>query len=261
MAHILAFANHKGGVGKTTTTLNTGAALAAAGYRVLLIDVDPQANLTQSAGFREPARPSLYEALTNQATLADTLLHVPPGPGVPGAGYNLVPSSLDLSGAEMELSGVAGREYLLAELLAPLLPNYDFILLDCPPSLGLLTLNALTAARYLIIPLQTEYLALQGLSKLTDVLGLIQKRLNRELELLGVVATLFDRRKVLHRDVLDGITAHFGSRVFDTRIRDNIALAEAPSAGLDIYAYQPDSHGAHDYAALVGEVLTRLGLR
>ena len=172
-------------------------------------------------------------------------------------GLEVIPSTLDLSGAEVEMSGEAGREYILRELIEPIRASYDYILIDNPPSLGLLTINSFTASDLVFIPLQAQYLALQGLTKLLEVIDKIKKRLNKELKVGGVFITQYDRRKVLNRNVVDTIQAHFKEDVFKTKVRDNIALAEAPAQGLDIFRYNPKSYGAEDYLSLSKEILKR----
>lgn len=249
MGKVIAFSNHKGGVGKTTSTVNIGAGLNTLGKRILLVDMDPQANLSQSLGQMEPAK-SIYGALRSQCTLEETFIEIKEG-------LHLVPSELDLSGAEVELSVEAGREFILSELLNPFREKYDFILIDCPPSLGLLTVNSLTAADEVYLPLQAEFLALQGLSKLVEVINKIKSRLNRYLTIGGVFVTQYDQRKVLNRNVLETIQRHFGDKVFTTKIRDNVALAEAPTSGKDIFEYNPKCYGAEDYARLCTEILQR----
>lgn len=247
MSITIAISNHKGGVGKTTSTVNIGAGLAMAGKKVLLIDMDPQANLTQSYGITK-SDVSVYEVLTGDTK-----------PEVVNIFGNLdvLPSTLDLSGAEMELSNEAGREYILREAIASVSENYDYVLIDCPPSLGLLTINALTAADEVYIPLQAHYLAIKGLTKIVEVIGKVQKRLNKNVQITGVFVTQFDKRKVLHRDVVETIYTYFQEKLFNTRIRDNIALAEAPSQGLDIFRYDPECKGAEDYRSLCQEILER----
>jgi chromosome partitioning protein len=247
MGMIISLLNHKGGVGKTTSAINIGAGLVELGKKVLLIDLDPQANLTLSLGIPRQ-RVSIYEALRGESELE---------PYTAKPGLDVVTSSLDLSGAEMELINEAGREYILRELFAPLQEQYDFILIDCPPSLGLLTLNALTCSKYVIIPLQTEFLALQGLAKIKQVIDKVQFRLNKSLEIGGVVATMYDSRRVLNRDVVETIHKYFEEKVFKTYIRDNVALAEAPAQRKDIFAYSPKSSGAEDYLNLCREILQR----
>lgn len=248
MAKVISLSNHKGGVGKTTSTVNIGAGLAEKGKRVLLIDLDPQANLSQSLGITEPEE-NIYEALLGEYPLLP--VHVTDK-------LHVIPSTLDLSGAEIELSAEAGREFILRDLIEPIKKEYDYVLIDCPPSLGLLTLNALTSSDRVIIPLQTQYLALQGLTKLMEVMDKVQKRLNKKLELGGVILTQFDSRKTLNKDVAASIESHFKGKVFKTRIRDNVSLAEAPSQGKDIFSYNPKSRGAEDYYELCQEILKRI---
>ena len=247
MGKIISLLNHKGGVGKTTSSINIGAGLVEKGHRVLLIDLDPQANLTLSLGVPRQ-KYTIYEALRGESELVPYQVR---------DGFDVVGSSLDLSGAEMELINEAGREFILRELFAPVLEEYDFIIIDCPPSLGLLTLNALTSSHHVIIPLQTEFLALQGLTKIKQVIDKVRFRLNKRLDILGVFATMYDSRKVLNRDVVGTIHKYFGKKVFDTKIRDNVALAEAPSQRKDIFAYNRSSNGAEDYLALCEEIIQR----
>lgn len=249
MGKIIAMSNHKGGVGKTTSAVNIGAGLSngKGGKRVLLIDLDPQANLTQSLDVLKPEF-TIYGSLKGEYPL--TPIEITPK-------LHIIASTLDLSGAEVELSSEAGREFILRDLIEPLKKNYDYILIDCPPSLGLLTINALTASDQVYIPLQTQYLALQGLTKLVEVVDKIKKRLNKKLDLGGVILTQFDSRKTLDRDVAASIEGHFKAKVFKTRIRNTVALAEAPSQGKDIFRYDPKSMGADDYAELCKEIVKR----
>lgn len=244
MGKIVSVSNHKGGVGKTTSTVNLGAGLAGLGNKVLLIDLDPQANLSQSLAVEKEEK-NIYGALVGDYGLEPYEIY---------EGLEVVPSHLDLSGAEVELSSEAGREYILREILEPFKEKYDYILIDCPPSLGLLTINAFTASDQILIPLQAEYLALQGLSKLTEVIGKIKKRLNKDLELRGVFVTQYDKRKVLNRDVMEAVQSYFGEKVMRARIRNNVALAEAPTQGLDIFRYNEKSNGAMDYLSLAREM-------
>jgi len=248
MSKVISVSNHKGGVGKTTSTLNIGAGLNSLGKKVLLIDLDPQANLSQSLGIKEP-KVNIYGALRGEYKLQP--VNVLPG-------LDIVPSTLDLSGAEVELAGEAGREYILREILEPLRGSYDFILIDNPPSLGLLTINAFTASDLVLIPLQAQYLALQGLTKLLEVVEKIQKRLNKSLTIGGVFITQYDSRKVLNRDVVSTIESHFKEKVFTTKIRDNVSLAEAPAQGVDVFRYAPKSYGAIDYLSLSEEIINRV---
>ena len=247
MGIVISLLNHKGGVGKTTSAINIGAGLVELGKRVLLIDLDPQANLTISLGIPRQ-RHTIYEALRGEADLAP-YTHKP--------GMDVVTSSLDLSGAEMELINEAGREYILRELIGQVSDNYDYVLIDCPPSLGLLTLNALTSSRYVLIPLQTEFLAVQGLAKIKQVIDKVRMRLNKQLEMGGVIATMYDSRRVLNRDVVDTIHKYFGDKVFKTYVRDTVVLAEAPAQRKDIFDYSPRSNGAADYLDLSKEILQR----
>jgi chromosome partitioning protein len=247
MGKVISISNHKGGVGKTTSAINIGAGLNKLGKKVLLIDLDPQANLSQSLGLINQDK-NIYGALKGEYQLEPiTVLK----------GLDIIPSTLDLSGAEIELSSEPGREYILKELIENVRSKYDFILIDSPPSLGLLTINAFTAADEIIIPLQAQFLAMQGLAKLVEVVDKIKTRLNKGLKVGGVFITQYDSRKVLNRDVNETINEHFKSEVFKTKVRDNIALAEAPAQGLDIFRYSAKSNGAEDYMALAKEIIKR----
>ena len=248
MSKVISLLNHKGGVGKTTSTISIGAALVKLGKRVLLLDLDPQANLTLSLGISRQKH-TIYEALRGEGELAPVNIK---------ENLDVIPSTLDLSGAEMELINEAGREFILRELFEPLQTEYDYILIDCPPSLGLLTLNALTSSDHVIIPLQTEFLALQGLTKIKQVVDKVRFRLNKKLTIAGVVATMYDNRKVLNRDVVDTIRKYFGDKVFNTLVRDNVSLAEAPAARQDIFEYNEKSNGAEDYLELSKEIINRV---
>ena len=248
MGTIISLLNHKGGVGKTTSAINIGAALVELKRKVLLIDLDPQANLTLSLGIPRQ-RYTIYEAMRGESELV---------PFTVKEGFDVVISTLDLSGAEMELINEAGREFILRELFEPIQDEYDFIIIDCPPSLGLLTLNALTSSHYVYIPLQTEFLALQGLAKIKQVIDKVRFRLNKKLQIGGVIATMYDSRKILNRDVVETIKKYFGEKVFDTLIRDNVALAEAPAQRKDIFEYSKNSYGAKDYLSLSKEILERI---
>jgi chromosome partitioning protein len=248
MSKIISLSNHKGGVGKTTSAINLGAGLQGIYKKnVLLVDFDPQANLSQSLGINNSTR-TIYGALRGDYPLEP----------IHKNGLDVIASTLDLSGAEVELSSETGREYILKELLEPLRDQYDFIFIDTPPSLGLLTVNALTASDQILIPLQAQYLALQGLTKLLEVVVKIQKRLNKGLQFGGVFITQYDGRKILNRDVLTTIETHFKNDIFKTKIRDNVALAEAPTQGVDIFSYSPKSYGAEDYASLCEELINRV---
>jgi chromosome partitioning protein len=247
MGKVISISNHKGGVGKTTSAINIGAGLNKLGKKVLLIDLDPQANLSQSLGLINKEK-TIYAALKGECKLVPITVM---------KGLDVIPSTLDLSGAEIELSSEPGREYILKELIEEVRSAYDYIIIDSPPSLGLLTINSFTAADEIIIPLQAQFLAMQGLAKLVEVVEKIKSRLNKGLKVGGVFITQYDGRKVLNRDVVESINTHFKSEVFKTKIRDNIALAEAPAQGLDIFRYSPKSNGAEDYLALAKEIIKR----
>lgn len=245
---ILAIANHKGGVGKTTAVASIGAALAAKGYKVLLVDLDAQANLTASLSTAEDEGRTLYNALRDRQDLP--IVEVTDN-------LSLSPSSLDLAGVELELSGMMSREFILKDLLEPVAGIYDFILLDCPPSLGLIAVNAFVAATDVIVPLTAEALPYKGLAMLRDVLGMVQRRLNPSLRLTGIVLSRWAGRK-LNKVVEASLRENYGDIVFETKIRENIAIAEAPLSKVDIFTYNPDSNGAKDYAALTDELLGKL---
>ena len=245
----IAFINQKGGVGKTTCAMNIGAGLTMLGKKILLIDLDPQAHLTYSLGIKAHDLTATVYELLKGTNKAEKVI-------IKRNGIDLIPSSLELSGAEIEFSGIAGREFLLQEALNGI-HNYNYILIDCPPSLGLLTLNALTTAQEVYIPLQTEFLSLQGMSKLLSTIDIVKKRLNKDIEITGIIATRFDNRKNLNREVVEKIIEYFGSRVFKTLVRDNVSLAEAPSYGQTIFEYKPSSYGAKDYLNLCREIIKR----
>ena len=243
----IALINQKGGVGKTTSTINIGSGLTRLKQRILLIDLDPQAHLTYSMGIQaHELKKTIYDVLKGSAKVEEAIFKK--------YGMYVLPASLDLSGAEIELSGVAGREFLLKEALNNL-KNIDYVFLDCPPSLGLLTLNALTTASQVYIPLQTEFLALQGVSRLVETVNIVRKRLNKELKITGIIGTRFDKRKSLSNEVIAKIKEYFGEKLFTTLIRDNVSLAEAPSHGKPIFEYKPDCYGAQDYLNLSKEIL------
>lgn len=244
---IFSISNQKGGIAKTTTTVNLAAGLAKMNRKVLVIDLDAQANASQSLGVRD-YEPNMYNALKGQCAM----------PEIPIIeNLWLAPSHLNLSGAELELSMEPGRENLLKGLLKKLTIQYDYILIDCPPSLGLLTINAMNASDRILIPLQAQFLASQGLSKLLDIIRLVKERLNPELEIGGIVITMFKKNTVLSRDVLEFTNSRFGEMVFHTKIRDNIAIAEAPASGQDIFRYNKNSLGALDYSNLCMEFISR----
>ncbi|AZQ60958.1 ParA family protein [Flammeovirga pectinis] len=248
-AQVISISNHKGGVGKTTSVVNLGAGLHQLGKRVLMIDMDPQANLSQSLGIFEPEK-SVYTMLRGFCKIEEAMQELE-------LDLQLIPSELDLSGAELELSMEAGREFILKDHINKVKDNFDFILIDCPPSLGLLTINAFTASNQVFFPLQAQFLATQGLKKLLEVIEKVKQRLNQDLEIGGVFITQFDKRKILNRNVKDAIEKHFGDTLFKTVIRENVALAEAPSKQTNIFKYNPKSNGALDYWGLAQEVLER----
>ncbi len=260
----VAIINQKGGVGKTTTAVNLGAGLCLLGEKMLLIDMDPQAHLTYSVGVKaHELTKTLYHVLKRDASISDTIIERPIDVYLPfvkhskiSSSFHILPSSLDLSGADLEFGGIAGREFLLKEMLDGI-SDFDYVFIDCPPSLGLLTLNALTAVDEVYIPLQTEFLALQGISKLLETIEIVRKRLNHNIKLTGIIGTRFDARKRLNREVVDRIKEYFGDRFFRTLIRENISLAEAPGFGKTIYEYKPDSYGSRDYFALSKDVSKR----
>ncbi|MEM6331611.1 MAG: ParA family protein [Planctomycetota bacterium] len=256
----LAIINQKGGVGKTTTAVNLAAGLARGGARVGLIDLDPQAHASIHLGV-DPKRPvaTTYDLLAGDASMAEAWQP---------AGENLVvaPAHIDLAASEVELAGVVGREVILRDKLAVAATTLDYVLIDCPPSLGVLTLNALTAVDDVFLPLQPHFLALHGLSKLMQTVGLVAERLNERLKMAGVVLCMYDAGTRLAAEVSEDVDAFFqqlrgqgpvwsGVRLFQTRVRRNIRLAEAPSFGQSIFGYAPDSRGAEDYLALAGEVM------
>lgn len=246
---IIALVNQKGGTAKSCSTVNIGAGLAKLKKKVLLVDLDPQAHLTVSLGVpSHQLKKTVYEVLKSEATISEAI--------VTKNKIDIVPASIGLAAADLELGGNPGREFLLKEALEEL-PKYDYVLLDCPPSLGLLTLNALTAAKEIYIPVQTEFLALQGIKLLLDTLKVVQRRLNPNLKISGVICSRYDKRKKLNQEVVETIKKHFPKKVFKTMIRENISLAEAPSHGKSIFEYKPSSNGAKDYISLCKEILKR----
>lgn len=252
MGRVIAIASQKGGVGKTTTAINLGASLAQEGRRVLLLDIDPQGNATSGLGVNgNDQRVTIYEALIGNADLKDAVMPTAL------ASLDLIPAGQRLTGAEVELVGLLAREGRLRASLAPIRPEYDFILIDGPPSLGLLTVNALTAADSVLIPLQCEYLALEGLTQLLAAIRRVQERLNPGLRIEGVLLTMFDARLNLSQQVADEARRFFSDRVYRSVIPRNVRLSEAPSFGKPIVLYDPNSTGAESYRVLAKEVIER----
>ena len=252
MTRIITIANQKGGVGKTTTTVNLAAALAATKRRVLLIDMDPQGNATMGSGIdKNQLRLSVCDVLLGDASAREALQHSP------DSGYDLLPANADLTAAEVQLVNKIGRERQLTLAIESLRGNYDYILIDCPPSLNMLTVNALVAADGVVIPMQCEYYALEGLSSLLDTIEQIRISVNPHIRLEGLLRTMYDPRNNLSNDVSSELVEHFGDQVYRTVIPRNVALAEAPSYGQSILQYQKGSRGSMAYLALAGEVLRR----
>jgi chromosome partitioning protein len=251
MGTVYAIANQKGGVGKTTTAVNLAACVAEAGYNTLLVDIDPQANATIALGTGKDSAQTVYDVLTGEASIQDVAAPTPV------ERLSLAPSGPDLAGATVELPRIAGSETRLREVLATVRGQYDFVLLDCPPSLGPLTVNALVAADRVIVPVQAEYFALEGLAGLLDTLSLVQRELNPRLTIAGMVVTMYDGRTRLAQDVEREIREHFPELVFDTVIPRNVRVGEAPSFGKPVIHHDPHCAGADAYFELAKEVAAR----
>ena len=255
MSKVIAIANQKGGVGKTTTAINLAASLAALEFRTLVVDADPQANSTSGVGLDpKQVRQSIYECMVDgvdvKGAIEDTNLKY----------LSILPSHIDLVGAEVEMVDLENREEKMRESLAPIRDNYDFIIIDCSPSLGLITINALTAADSVIIPVQCEYFALEGLGKLLNTIKIIQTRLNKNLEIEGILLTMYDVRLRLSNQVVEEVNAHFHQMVFKTIIPRNIKLSESPSFGVPAIVHDAESKGAISYLNLAKEILDHNGL-
>jgi chromosome partitioning protein len=252
VSRIIAIANQKGGVAKTTTAINLGAGIAAQGKRVLVVDLDPQGNATTGSGIdKSKVDAGVYDVLTESTTIGAVKILSPT------VGYDILAANQHLAGAEVELVEVDGRETILKRALVSVVDDYDFVLIDCPPALSLLTINGLTAAKYVIIPMQCEYYALEGLSDLVDTIKRIKSYLNPNLEIGGLVRTMFDGRNSLSQQVSDQLDTHFGDKLFETVIPRNVRVAEAPSHGLPVLIYDKMSKGAIAYQSLSAEFLDR----
>ena len=253
MTHVIAVANQKGGVGKTTTSVNLSAALAGLGKRVLLIDLDPQGNATMGSGVDKHDLPlSIYHWLMGQCTLLECRRSSV-------GGYDLLPSNIDLTAAEVALLQVEGREFVIAKALGAQAQDYDYIVIDCPPSLNILTVNALASSTGVLVPMQCEYYALEGLSALLDTVEGIRSKANPRLEIDGLLRTMYDARNSLSRDVSRQLIKYFGDKVYRTVVPRNVRLAEAPSHGLPVMMYDAGSRGSLAYKALASEMLKRHG--
>ena len=247
MGQVIALANQKGGVAKTTTTLNLGVALAERGKRVLAVDLDPQSNLTMSQGIDpDDLERSMFDVLVHKTPIEDIIIQ---------REIDLAVSSIDLAGAELAMSSMIGRERALQKALLPLRSTYDYVLVDTPPSLGLLTINALTAADKVIVPVQCEYLSMRGLIQLQNTLSMIRENLNPDVEIEGILPTLVDTRTVHAKEAIELLEENFGDRVFASRITKTVRFAEAPVKGMSVLKYDPDGKAAYSYRQLAKEVL------
>ncbi len=251
MGKVLAITNQKGGVGKTTTSINLAASLAKTRRKIMLIDLDPQGNATMGSGInKEAVKATSYQVVIGINSIEDAILHA-------DGGYDLVPANSDLSGAEIELISLERREHRLRMALEPVRDRYDYLLIDCPPALNLLTVNALVAAQAVMIPMQCEYYALEGLSALLNTIRKVRESLNPQLQIEGLLRTMYDPRNSLSNEVSAQLSRHFGDKLYRTIIPRNVRLAEAPSFGQPVISYDMQSKGAQAYLALAGEILRR----
>ena len=250
MTEIFSIVNQKGGVGKTTTCINLSAALAKARRRVLLIDLDPQSNATKGCGAEVgDERSTVNDLLLNRRSFADTVLHLDT------FNFDILPSTPQLTEAEVFLLSTNDKEFTLRKVISDVAPKYDYLIIDCPPSLNILTVNALTASSGIIIPVQCEYFALQGLSELVSTIDMIKKSSNEKIEIKGIIRTMFDSRNNLSNDVSEQLVKYFKDKLFKTKIPRNITLAESPSYGMPVIFYDPNSKGALSYLSLAGELI------
>lgn len=253
MGKVISIFNQKGGVGKTTTTINLSAGVAAKNKKVLVVDMDPQGNSTSGLGAdAENANFDIYDVLSSDIKTGEAI--IPTG----SAGVKVIPSGIDLAGLEVELAKIGDWDYILKKKLEEIKDNFDYIFIDCPPSLGILSLMSLYASDFVLIPVQAEYYALEGIGQLFDTIEMVRKNMNRNLDVLGVVMCMYDMRNRLSKEVLDEVRNVFGDKVFDTKILRNVRLAEAPSYGKNIFDYDIFSRGARNYRALSKEFLNRI---